>query len=323
MVRFLSLFTFKPDIILFCVIPLVHRFIVRHMGNSQKILPTLSSEVFNDRMNEMYDRLEKDVVELVGTESPVKPEQILSSVSFAGGGFRTITYVPMVHRLIRSGRVDQNTTFHGASLGAFFSIVACLMTCDHDQEEARDTARHIQFHITYYIANVNVSWYGMWGRLYDVTHACISSIDPKFLDCFQGKCNISITQLTPFPRNRIVSTYDSVEDLAHRCAISMCVPFFSAIAPFVFYRGHAVCDGGITDNIAKPAHTRRHITVFDNGAAWSRVLVPPALGLVSTQRSTDDVFQIIEAECERSKSMWTKKFASHDKMYAEMAASKN
>lgn len=301
---------------MFIAIPLIHRFILRHMGNSKKILPALSNKTFNARVDEMFDKIEEKTKTLTDTEPHITPDQILSSVSFAGGGFRTITYMPIIYRLIGSGRVDSNTTFHGASLGAFFSIVSCLMTCKHDQEEARAAARKILHHLVYYTANVHVSWYGMWGRLYAVTYAGISEIDPKFLDCFQKKCNISITQLTPLPKNRIVNTFDSVEDLAHRCAISMCVPFFSVLAPFVFYHSKALCDGGITDNIAKPKHTRRHITVFDNGPSFIRVVVPPTLGIVSTRRTTNDVFQSIQEEFERSQLLWTKKFASHDKVYA-------
>jgi hypothetical protein len=164
--------------------------------------------------------------------------------------------MPLIHRLIRSGRVDSKTTFHGASLGAFHSILSCLMVCDHDQEEAKAAAQQILLHQTYYIANVNVSWYRMWGRLYDVTYAAIvNSIHPKFLDCFQGKCHMSITQVLPF-RNKIINTFDSVEDLGHQCAISMCIPFFSVLSPFALYRGEAVCDGVFTNNTAKPSLPR-------------------------------------------------------------------
>ena len=312
------MYSAPPDVMLFMAIPLIHRFIIRHMGDSRKILPALSDDTFTMRMNETYDRMENDMVALVATEPPIEKSQILSSVSFAGGGFRTITYIPMMYRLILSGRVDHTTTFHGASLGAMWSIVSCLLTCDHDQEEARAAARNIILSTTYYVANVNVSWYGMWGRLYDVTYQCMSQIPPKFLDCFQGKCHMSITQLTPFPRNRIISTYDSIDDLAHRCAVSMCVPFFTVLAPFVRYKGQSVCDGGITDNIAKPKNTRRHITVFDNEPSWIHVFRPPNLGIISTQRSTDDVIQIIKEEFERSIALWTKKFASHDMAYCDV-----
>jgi predicted acylesterase/phospholipase RssA len=296
---------------------LIHRFVLRHMGDSHKIVPPLSNEAFNERMERLYHEMETKMKQLVCAEPPVNPIQVLSSVSFAGGGFRTITYIPMIYRLVLSGRVDRSTTFHGASLGAFCSIISCLMTCDHDTEEARDTARKILIRLAYYTANVNVSWYGMWGRLYDVTYSAISIIPSKFLDCFQGKCHMSITQLTPFPRNRIISTYDSIDDLAHHCAISMCVPFFTVLAPFVWYKGSAVCDGGITDNIAKPAITRRHLTVFDNEPSWVRVFVPPTLGIISTQRSFEDIFQILEEEFERSIALWTKKFAVHDSVYAQ------
>jgi hypothetical protein len=93
--------------------------------------------------------------------------------------------------------------------------------------------------------------------------------------------------------------------------------------PFVWYKGMAVCDGGITDNIAKPTNTRRHITVFDTGPSWIRVLVPPTLGLISTQRTTEDVFQIVRDEYERSIAVWTKKIATHDRMYMNKKFSKN
>ena len=38
---------------------------------------------------------------------------VFSSISFAGGGFRTISYAPSVFYLYESKRIDENTTYHG------------------------------------------------------------------------------------------------------------------------------------------------------------------------------------------------------------------
>ena len=51
-----------PDIVMFMSIPLVHRFIIRHMGDSRKILPALSNDSFNTRLNGLMDSLEEDLL---------------------------------------------------------------------------------------------------------------------------------------------------------------------------------------------------------------------------------------------------------------------
>ena len=44
----------------------------------------------------------------------------LRTVSFAGGGFRTLSYVGQLMYLERHGLIDRRTRFYGASFGAFF-----------------------------------------------------------------------------------------------------------------------------------------------------------------------------------------------------------
>ena len=168
-----------------------------------------------------------------------------------------------------------------------------------------------------YISNVNVSWYGMWGELHDICYNSVRSIDPKFLDCFQGRCNMSITRLTPFPRNEIINQFDSIDDLARQCAISMFVPFFTKIAPFTWYKGHIVIDGAFTDNTARPPVTRRHLTIYDPEPPFICIFVPPRrLGRRPAESIHSDIIDIIMSEFSRSHSLWDRKFASHDNWYA-------
>lgn len=44
----------------------------------------------------------------------------------------------------------------------------------------------------------------------------------------------------------MVNTFESIEDLASHVAISACVPFFTKLSPWVYYKGERLCDGGFT-----------------------------------------------------------------------------
>eukprot|EP00943_MAST-04B_sp_MAST-4B-sp1_P009893 g9893.t1 len=63
-----------------------------------------------------------------------------------------------------------------------------------------------------------------------------------------GRCFISITRLTPLPKNVIVSKYFSNTDLLECLLASSSIPFFTESNITGFYRGKRVVDGGITNN---------------------------------------------------------------------------
>ena len=63
-----------------------------------------------------------------------------------------------------------------------------------------------------------------------------------------NRCFISITRLTPLPKNAIISSFLSNEDLLECLLASSSIPYFTEPNFTGFYRGYRVVDGGITNN---------------------------------------------------------------------------
>ena len=63
-----------------------------------------------------------------------------------------------------------------------------------------------------------------------------------------NRCFISITRLTPLPKNAIISSFLSNEDLLECLLASSSIPYFTEPNFTGFYRGSRVVDGGITNN---------------------------------------------------------------------------
>ena len=63
-----------------------------------------------------------------------------------------------------------------------------------------------------------------------------------------NRCFISITRLTPLPKNTIISSFLSNEDLLECLLASSSIPYFTEPNFTGFYRGYRVVDGGITNN---------------------------------------------------------------------------
>ena len=94
---------------------------------------------------------------------PVLPK--LNSVTFVGGGFRTVSYYGFIEAFCLTKTIDDQTRFYGASLGALWCVLAVLRTAPglHGQ-----TAEDIMNPMFSYIAQTHYNWMSTWGSLHEV-----------------------------------------------------------------------------------------------------------------------------------------------------------
>ena len=201
----------------------------------------------------------------------------LSSVTFAGGGFRTMSYAGQLLFLVQHHMINDATTFYGSSLGALYATAACLLYDDQDAMTRLVAAAGK------YCVDVHVSWGYTWGtcesRLRTVMEECL----PEDVSAAQGRLHICITQIYPLPEagKRIVSHYDSKEDLIAAVLASMFIPGWTRgfLAPWALFRGNLALDGGFFDNAPKPEASCRtrenHWTIVDREAPLWQVFSPP------------------------------------------------
>ena len=74
----------------------------------------------------MIEKAKKYIVD----ESSIKPikNTVFTSCTYAGGGFKSISYYGSIQYLLHNSLIDKNTQFYGTSLGAFWAIFSCVAT---------------------------------------------------------------------------------------------------------------------------------------------------------------------------------------------------
>ena len=176
----------------------------------------------------------------------------IKSISFAGGGFRTISYVGQLVYLEKLGLISKgNTQFYGASLGA---ILAAAMIIG---ETSMDARKKLIGRMLEYVCEVHQSWVGMWGICGPVTKRALEAALPDDVSTLNGRLFISVTVLAPWPHSTLVSEFASKEDLIETILASQFIPGWTCgLLPFKMWRGWPCVDGGVFDNIPDPSGRR-------------------------------------------------------------------
>ena len=209
--------------------------------------------------------------------APAAPRP-LASITFSGGGFRTMSYFGQIMYLERAGLIGAGTQFYGCSLGAFFAV---CYTCVDAHPELRE--RFIACTLDY-IRDVHFDWLGMWGLCGVVFERILRDLLPAGAAALaRGRAHVAIARFgLPWPLGRglaraeLVSYFHSNDDLTSALIASQFIPGWTHgpwCAP-VLFRGAPACDGGLLDNQPSPpehGYPRYSFVRFDEH------LRPPAL----------------------------------------------
>lgn len=99
------------------------------------------------------------------TRDPIQPPlPTLDTVTFIGGGFRTVSYMGWIENLLAQKHMDDKTTFYGASLGALWCLLAVLKTSPNPSDSG--LADEIMNTMFAYIAQTHYNWASTWGDLH-------------------------------------------------------------------------------------------------------------------------------------------------------------
>jgi len=178
-----------------------------------------------------------------------QPESLmLDHICFAGGGFRTISYMGQLLYLEKRGFTRPGKTkFWGASFGAFFATGTVF------SEENRHISDLLIEGIMCYLERVHDDWWGMWGVCGEYSRDLLTAALPDDIRAVNGRVHVSITVLLPVPHTVLVSEFYSKQDLIDALIASQFIPGWTdGLTPFAMWRGQPCVDGGLFDNIPAP-----------------------------------------------------------------------
>lgn len=199
----------------------------------------------------------------------------LETVTFEGGGFRTISYLGWVLRRRCEGRLNSSTAYYGTSLGAVYAASAALLLSNFDAFAA------MAADLIAYCADVVDDWWLHFGTCLSRFRRSMEKHFPNDISLAQGRCHICITRFSAvgLPAKLLVSSFRDKQDLIDAISASMFIPVWAVGVkrPWNHFRGKLAIDGGIVDNTPLPREIDKntHETVVDSSAPWMQVLVPP------------------------------------------------
>jgi hypothetical protein len=216
---------------------------------------------------------------------------VLSSVTFSGGGFKTISYLGWCCRRYAEGRLGDGTSYYGTSMGAVYAVGAALLLRDG---RGFGAFAAMATELVLYCADVAEGWCRHFGTCAARLRRVMEEHWPEDVSRAQGRCHVCLTHFSRWgsPCRQLVSRFRSKADLIAAVSASCFIPFWNVglarpLQPLTRFRGRLAMDGGVSDNAPVPPVAAAdgtnaaadsagvHETVSDEGAAWHQSLVPP------------------------------------------------
>jgi len=204
------------------------------------------SKFMNDWVFQLREKLEQ--IELSPEQIDRLPESMDLVVS--GGGSFCIYAIGVglvlkaIEKKYQKCHIDRMS---GASFGAF--LLPLLRCCDNEHAFKRwliNSYAHSYFCVSYYVFSFHQT-------LKIVIESCLQKTP------FPAKLYMSTTELTPFPKNLILSGFESEEQLCSAILHSCAIPSCTTSGLFVNSDGGKwYLDGGFTNNLPVFASTGKH-----------------------------------------------------------------
>jgi len=230
-----------------------------------------------------HERSFLECFERISSPPPVPPTiSPLTSVTFDGGGFRTLTHCGAVQVL--RPYVTTNTRYYGDSMGAFYAVAAALFLHLPDGKMNRFLTDMLD-----YVYDVQQSWTATWGQCGNRCRQVLEEHLPDDIDLVQDRCFISVTCLST-DYGRVVSRFRDRSDLLDTVMASMFIPGWTdGFRTWVYsWRGHYTLDGGLSTHSPQPRGSRvGHYTVCSS-ISWRYLFYPPG-------DTIQDLFDAIES----------------------------
>ena len=219
----------------------------------------------------------------------------LRSVTFEGGGFRTISYLGWMARRYGEGCLGPGTVYYGTSMGAVYAAAAALLlyrgggsgggadgssnSSGADDFEGFRAFAAFGGELIRYCADVADEWQANYGSCAARLRRGMEEHFPEDITRAQGRVQVCITRFTAcgLPRKCIVSEFESMADLISAISASAFIPLWNVGLPSLArpwrlltrFRGSLACDGTFVDN--SPAPLARGA-----GGARGAAALPPA-----------------------------------------------
>jgi hypothetical protein len=206
-------------------------------------------------------------------------------VSFAAGGFKSLSYIGAVFYLLDAGALrlstcTRRTRFLGASLGGYFAVALAT-----GRLESAESAMICLIWAALALDDDPLALVGAYSSiLRRGVRAILRRGDARILT---GGAYLSVTTFDHrwiterAPSNVLVSKYTSVEDIVHVVSSSMHIPFISDTALLHSVRGRYTIDGAFSCRQPLPPNGESCVVI--NGlpnTACRTLLVPPPRGAI-------------------------------------------
>jgi len=166
----------------------------------------------------------------------------LNTIILYGGGFKTISYAGQIAYLFENELISSNTICYTYSFGAMWSATLLF---------GRDIFYLFCNEAAKYCVDIHNSWISNWGKCGNIFRILLQKTLPEDISIIQNRLYISVTILTPLPKQRYISRFNDKQDLINNLIATMYIPGWTDKKVIFKYKGEYYMDGLLTHKLNK------------------------------------------------------------------------
>lgn len=211
----------------------------------------LQNQIFGANLNEFVEESEPNqqlCIKIIDESNIASEPKILQkSISFGGGSYFGVTYSLGVLDVLQKLFDLSSCAYLGDSSGSLTAASAALnIPVSH-------SIKHFVLPCITEKHNSPHCGFAQWGKIitkhmFNTIHAFNPELEGKAHKELSGKLHVSVSLVTPFLRNVLISDFDSDEDFADALMASCHLPWVLNGSFFTNLRGHTCIDGGLTNH---------------------------------------------------------------------------
>ena len=211
----------------------------------------LQNQIFGANLNEFVEENQQNdqlCIKIIDESNIVsEPKIFQKSISFGGGSYFGVTYSLGVLDVLQKLFDLRDYVYLGDSSGSLTAASAALnIPVSHSMKNfvlpCLKEKRESQY-----------SGFAQWGKIiskhmFNTIYTFNPELEGKAHKELSGKLHVSVSLVTPFLRNVLISDFDSEEDFANTVITSCHLPWVLNGSFFTNLRGHTCIDGGLTNH---------------------------------------------------------------------------